>query len=140
MGWFTGMGTLKILALTSVASIAIGTYAGIRWQKGVQYDFLEAKLTLVEEQAAQSLINLNKLWLVQAEQAKIDIREWQVQNSLDEDLIQQLIAGQTVIRGKFDEINQEITITTDFGMCTFSPDAIRMLRESSAAANGTTEP
>ncbi len=130
-------GSLQILALASIASVALGFTAGLKWEKADRYEDAKSQIIAIQDQAILSRDLLNERWEAEAAQVKVIMDDWGTQNRMDNEMIKRLLAGQTIIKGKFDDINTEITITTDFGQCTFSPDAIRLLRESSAAANQT---
>jgi len=128
---------LKFGALALVMTSAGGFYAGVRWEKGVQYDLYVDRTELIEEQAVASLDNLTARWETAAENAKIDVQNWQIQNTTDTKLFDRVLAGQQDIGSRFDELNQDIYITTDMGSCQLSADAVRLLREASEAANST---
>jgi hypothetical protein len=145
IGWIRGLSSIKTMMLVSLATAAItGTtafIAGVRWEKADRYDDALAQLQLIEDQATQSLVHLNAAWVAAANKAKIDIREWNLQNTSDKELFTRLLAGQADIRSQFDDLEKDIFITTDFGTCKLSDDAVRLLRSAANAANaGVSEP
>ena len=117
--------------LASVVSVGLGFSAGIKWEKADRYEEASAILTGLTQQYADDMSTLNGLWESEAARARIQVEAWNVQNQVDADLVQRLLQGQSIIRSKFDEINDDIRVLTDLGICTFSPDAVSLLREAS---------
>lgn len=130
----------KMMLIATAASgvVSFSFLLGVRWAEHEQLEEARATIVAIETQAVRSLDTLNSLWEVEASRAKIEVEKWERQNSIDETLIQELLIGQSEIRSKFDEINQQITITTSLGECTFTPDAVRMLRDASEATDAAT--
>ena len=139
IGWIKGLSSLKMMLLVSAGTAAIvGSTAfivGVRWEKADRYEEALVTIQKIEEQATTSLNTLNTRWNAAAEDARIAVQDWNLQNTVDQDLFDRLLAGQLEIKDKFDEIQNDIFITTDFGVCQLSDDAVRLLRESAATAN-----
>jgi hypothetical protein len=129
--WFKLVLLFSILTGTSSAAFV----AGVRWDKAERYDESVAAVAALEEQATQSLVNLNLRWEEVATNAQINIEDWNLQHQVDNRVLDQLLAGQSIIRSQFNDIENEIYVTTDLGTCELSPDAVRLLRQSSEAAN-----
>jgi hypothetical protein len=125
---------IKATILASIASLTLGFYAGIRWEKGVQVDNLKSQITALSEQAERALTNLNNKWKREVAQVQLDLDRWHEQNQDDETLLRELLQGQNDIREKFNDLGNEITITTDFGTCELSPAAVELLRNASRSA------
>ena len=122
-----------LYAIIAGATLLFGFYAGIRWEKGAQTVELRQTMMQLEDQANQAIENLDARWKTAATNAQIQVTEWNLQNQVDNQIIAKILAGQDDIRRKFDDINTEITITTDFGTCQLSPDAVRLLRAASSS-------
>ena len=146
MGWllkigskFTGMSTIRIVFLSVTLTAAIvgsaAFIAGARWEKAERYDEALLEIQKIEDQAVQSLEKLNAQWAIEARKAQIQVEEWNLQNRADEELFDRLLNGQSIIRSRFNDLEKEVFITNDFGTCQLSPDAIRLLRQASDAAN-----
>ena len=139
MSWFKGLSSIKMMIMVStITAVIVGStafIAGVRWEKADRYDEAVARIKVIEAQATQSLDNLNKEWKSAANKAKLDVKEWNLQNTIDETLFTRLLAGQADIRSQFDDLENDIFITTDFGTCQLSPAAIQLLRSSADAAN-----
>ncbi len=132
---------LKLAALGTALGLTLGFTAGLKWEKADRYEDVVTQVAAIQVQATKSLDILNGRWEVESERAKIQVEDWGVRNTLDQKLIMQLLDGQSLIRSRFDEINQSITITTDLGTCRLSPDAVLLLQQASVAANrATSEP
>ena len=136
---FTGLGSLKMTLIVASATAAIvgstAFIAGVRWEKADRYDEAVAQIQLIEAQATQSLDALNDQWQDVAKQAQIRVEDWTLQNAVDEDMFDRLLNGQSEIRSKFNDLERDIFITTDFGTCKLSDDAVRLLRKAAFIAN-----
>lgn len=142
IGWFKMipmLGTWKLMAIgCGATALIVGStafMAGVRWEKADRYDEAKATITAIEAQATQSLEALTERWQNAASEAQIRIEDWNLQNAVDTELFNELLRGQSEIRSKFDELESDILVTTDFGTCKLSPDAIRLLREAADTAN-----
>lgn len=131
MFWFKIL--LKISLMGAVAAVSF--VGGVRWDKAERYDESVERILAIEEQAGKSLTNLSTRWEAEATNAKIYVEEWNLQQRNDSILFEQLLDGQSKIRSQFNELETEIFITTDLGTCQLTANAVRLLRESSAAAN-----
>jgi hypothetical protein len=120
----------QLYALIATGSLALGFAGGIRWEKGAQTDDLRDQLESLSERAQAALVTLGTAWETEAAKVNIEVGEWNAQNEQDRALIRDLLAGQADIRSKFDELDNEITVVTDFGTCQLSDDAVRLLREA----------
>ncbi len=135
LGFLTGLGTWKIALMVSVTTLAMGFYAGQRWEKADRYKDAQAYIVALDKAHKQSIENIGSAWQAEADKARIEVEAWGLQNQVDENLIRELLAGQVTIRRDFDELENTIQITTDVGTCKFSLDAVRLLNASSATAN-----
>ncbi len=131
-----GFGTWKIALLASVTSLAVGFYAGQRWEKADRYKDMLAQMEALQIQSEANLVLLNDRWEAEVARVKIEVEEWNQQNSIDNSAIEELLNGQRVIKEKFDDLNTEIN-TTATGKCDLSDDAIRLLNHASDLANNS---
>lgn len=137
LGFLTGLGTWKIVLIAAVPVVAMSFYAGQRWEKADRYKDAKAYIVALDNAHKQSIKNIGSAWRGEADKARIEVEAWSLQNQVDESLIRKLLAGQVTIRRDFNDLEDIIQITTDIGTCQFSPDAVRLLNASSAAANRT---
>lgn len=126
--------SLQVTLIASLVSGAVAFTAGIKWERANQVDAMKVQIAALSEQAQTALDDLSSKWKEEAAQAQIDVNEWNLQNQSDMSLLQELLRGQDDIRDKFDELGNEITITTDFGTCELSPAAVELLRNASRSA------
>jgi len=129
---------LKLAAIGTAVGLALGFTAGLKWEKADRYKDAVTQIEAIQVQATDSLAILNSRWEVEAGRVKIQVEDWNARSTLDQDLMKRLLSGQSLIRSRFDEFNNTITITTDLGTCQLSDDAVRLLRQASAAANAST--
>lgn len=126
-----GLAGWKMYLIIGVAATTIGFAGGIRWEQGAQLADAKKALEELSVQAQQALVSLGSAWDEEAAKAQLEVSEWNAQNENDRALIRQLIVGQAEIRNQFEELDNEITIVTDFGTCELSPNAVRLLRAAS---------
>ena len=136
LAWFT---TIRLAIIGSIAALAVGFYAGQRWEKADRYDDAQKQIAALDAAFKKSVENVSTAWKDEAEKARIKVEEWSLQNQVDEGLIRQLLAGQVVIRREFDDLGEQIKITSDVGTCVFTADAVKLLRAASDAANRSAE-
>lgn len=132
LGWVGGW---KLYAILFAVGLSSGIYAGIRWEKGSATADLEKQLAANQAQYEENLNALNSRWQGKVDLLNGEITSWATQAANDTRRISELMDELSILWGKFDEIENEITTITDFGTCEFSPDAISLLR---AAATATT--
>jgi predicted nuclease with TOPRIM domain len=130
----------RLYLILGTAALSAGFYGGIRWEKGAQYTAAQRALEELSIKAQEALVTLGDAWEEEAAQAQFEINEWKLQNERDQELLFRLLAGQSDIRTRFNELDNEITVDTNFGTCQLSPDAVRLLREASARTSTTELP
>lgn len=135
LGFLTVLGTWKIALIAAVAAMAMGFYAGQRWEKADRYEEAQDRMVALNKAYDLSIEHIGSAWQKEVDKVRVDVEQWSLQNQIDENLIRKLLAGQVTIRRDFDDLEDTIQITTDVGTCQFSADAIRLLNASSAAAN-----
>jgi len=133
-----GLGTLKLALIGSAVSVALGFYAGQRWEKAAHYKALNKQVAAVIQQSQDNIELLNTRWEQEVARVKLDVETWKKQNSIDEAGVKALLVGQTEIIEKFNEIDKQIT-SVQVGECKLSANAILLLNTASAAANSTPE-
>ncbi len=127
----------KLLLLISIISVSagVGFVGGVRWDKAERYDEEVSRLAEFKTEATEAFTSLSEGWKKQARDAQDYVLARNLQHSADVKILDKLLIGQSLIRSQFDDIDNKIYITSDLGTCSLSPDAVRLLRESSQAAN-----
>jgi len=144
MSIFKAISGIALIIKVGIASVLLagsfGMYAGVRWEKGRQYDLMVDRSAEITARYEEGIETLGERWQLAADNAKIDVQNWQIQDDADTTLFDKVLAGQAELGAKFNELNKDITITSDMGVCKLSPDAVRLLREASKTANSTRLP
>jgi len=130
--WLRGLSTLKMMLLVTTVSTVIagstGFIAGKRWVKGDLYDQMVT-------QYDENIETLNDRWQDAADSAQIQVEDWNLQNTSDNELLSRLLNGQSDIRRQFNEFEKDMLVINDFGACQLSDAAVRLLIDAGAAAN-----
>jgi len=131
LSFLKGIVGWKLYGLIAVGALSAGFYAGTRWEKGAQLNDAQRALQELSEQAQAALVSLGKSWEDEVDKTKIKVEEWNLQSQVDEVIFLEIRDGQNDIRSRFDELDNEITVVTEFGTCELSDSAVRLLREAS---------
>ena len=59
LGWFKGLGSLKIASIASVAAMTMGFYAGQRWEKADRYKDAQEQIVALNTAFNQSIDSWN---------------------------------------------------------------------------------
>jgi hypothetical protein len=134
------LGGWQLYAIIATAALSAGFYGGMRWEKGANLADAERSLEELSVQAQEALVTLGLLWEAEASRAQLQVEKWNLQNQADQLLALERIAVENQLWREFNEINAEIEMVTEFGICQFSPNSIRLLRESSEKARAASMP
>ena len=118
----------------AAATFAGGFFAGKKWEKAELVDDYVEAIAMFQEEANSLIQTQDERWNSAITEVRGNLNEWALQNETDEALILRLIEGQDALRRDFRGMETEIMVV-DVGTCSFSPDAVRLLKSATAAAN-----
>lgn len=136
-----GMSTLQsILWIGGLAALLSGSggfYAGVRWQKGSEFDAIEQALAVERENGARALQILQTSWEDKWAEAQAQVFAWQDQAARDRQRAKNLETDTANLLNKYLELKDATETIRDFGMCKFTDDSIRLLDSAQQARRNT---